>query len=245
MTVKPLGRKAYGSIPHLPGSRRGPGDHGCNEGILRILTQTARDTHDEIIVTEKIDGSNVAVARVGGELIPLGRSGQRASESRYEQIRQFASWAMSASPYSCFDHLLTEGEWISGEWLGMAHGTRYDLAGRAPFAAFDIFRGLDKFGGGARVPYAELCDRCAEAGISTAPLLHRGGPIPIAEVGHILGMHGHYGAIDTAEGHVWRLEREGAFEYLAKYVRPSKIDGLYLPSESGLPPVWNWEPGRP
>ena len=24
---KPLGRKAYGSIPHLPGSRLGPGDH--------------------------------------------------------------------------------------------------------------------------------------------------------------------------------------------------------------------------
>lgn len=24
MTEKPLGRKSYGSIPHLPGSRRGP-----------------------------------------------------------------------------------------------------------------------------------------------------------------------------------------------------------------------------
>jgi hypothetical protein len=25
---KPLGKKAYGSIPHLPGSRRGPADKG-------------------------------------------------------------------------------------------------------------------------------------------------------------------------------------------------------------------------
>ena len=33
---KPLGRKAYGSIPHLPGSRIGPGDHHCHEGQRRI-----------------------------------------------------------------------------------------------------------------------------------------------------------------------------------------------------------------
>lgn len=29
---KPLGRKLYGSIPHLPGSRLGPGDHHCQAG---------------------------------------------------------------------------------------------------------------------------------------------------------------------------------------------------------------------
>lgn len=30
--VKPLGGKSYGSIPHLPGSRLGPGDHHDNGG---------------------------------------------------------------------------------------------------------------------------------------------------------------------------------------------------------------------
>src|SRR5437868_8962216 len=34
--IKPLGQKGYGTIPHLPGSRRGPGDKGVNEGQFRI-----------------------------------------------------------------------------------------------------------------------------------------------------------------------------------------------------------------
>ena len=34
--VKPLGQKGYGTIPHLPGSRRGPGDRGVNDGQFRI-----------------------------------------------------------------------------------------------------------------------------------------------------------------------------------------------------------------
>ncbi len=27
---------------------------------------------------------------------------------------------------------------------------------------------------------------------------------------------------------------------LAKYVRPDKVDGAYLPEQSGKEPVWNW-----
>ena len=65
---KPLGIKAYGSICHLPGSRLGVGDHKLNEGQTRILTERARDKHDVVIVQEKLDGSNVAVARVNGAL---------------------------------------------------------------------------------------------------------------------------------------------------------------------------------
>ena len=37
MTNKPLGRKAYGSIGHLPNSRVGPKDHHIHEGQLSIL----------------------------------------------------------------------------------------------------------------------------------------------------------------------------------------------------------------
>lgn len=66
---KPLGIKAYGHVCHLPGSRLGPGDHKLTPGQARILTEKARDKHDRIIVREKLDGSNVAVARVNGELI--------------------------------------------------------------------------------------------------------------------------------------------------------------------------------
>src|SRR5437763_15316138 len=90
--TKPLGIKAYGSICHLPGSRLGPGDHKLNPGQARILTEKTRDKHDVIIVQEKLDGSNVCVARVGGVLIPLGRSGYSAVSSKYEQHQLFAGW---------------------------------------------------------------------------------------------------------------------------------------------------------
>ena len=45
-TVKPFGRLSYGSIPHLPGSRLGSGDHHITEGQARILTVKTRDKHD-------------------------------------------------------------------------------------------------------------------------------------------------------------------------------------------------------
>ena len=75
MQQKPLGSKNYGHIPHLPGSRMGPGDHKCHEGQTRIATAKVRDKNDEIFVQEKLDGSNVGVARIGDVLHALGRSG--------------------------------------------------------------------------------------------------------------------------------------------------------------------------
>jgi len=65
---KPLGIKSYGSIAHLPGSRIGIGDHKCHDGQMRIATEKARDRHDRIIVQEKLDGSNVGIARLNGEI---------------------------------------------------------------------------------------------------------------------------------------------------------------------------------
>jgi hypothetical protein len=64
--TKPLGIKNYGHIAHLPGSRMGPGDHKCHTGQERIATRQTRDRHDLVIVQEKLDGSNVGVARSTG-----------------------------------------------------------------------------------------------------------------------------------------------------------------------------------
>jgi hypothetical protein len=92
MPTKPLGHRNYGSIPHLPGSRRGPGDHKCHEGQAKIATEKARDKNDTIIVTEKLDGSNVGVAMVDGVIIPLGRAGYPALSSPWLQHKFFAQW---------------------------------------------------------------------------------------------------------------------------------------------------------
>lgn len=242
MTIptKPLGRKAYGSIGHLPGSRRGRGDHGCNPGHAKILTEKARDAGDHIIVQEKLDGSNVGVCKVGGKVIPLNRAGHVATTSPYEQHQLFAEWVRRE--YARFDHILDDGDWISGEWLAQAHGTRYDLTGREPFVVFDLFAK------GERLPYDALCWRnvlnemlCELKTFTLARLIHRGGPISIAAVLPLLEPSGH-GALEPVEGAVWRCERASAVEFLAKYVRPEKRDGCYLPGESGRPPVWNWRP---
>lgn len=230
--TKPLGRKAYGSIPHLLGSRRGPSDAGVNSGQHRICTERTRDAHDQIIVSLKLDGSNVAVANVAGALVALTRAGYRAVDSPYEQHHRFAAYV--AMRQMVFRSLLQPGEYMSGEWLAQAHGTRYDLTHRDPFVAFDLWQD------GQRVSYADFRQRVEDAGVVFAPLLHIGGPCTIATAMERADAR-LYGEVDMPEGAVWRVERHGVVDFLAKYVRPEKIDGCYLDSLTGQPPVWNWQ----
>jgi len=230
--MKPLGRKAYGHIPHLPGSRLGPGDHRVHAGQAAICETKLRDKHDRIYVTEKVDGSCCAVARVNGTLIPLGRAGYLAWTSKYEQHRLFAQWTAEHEALFAF---LRDGERVVGEWLAQAHGTRYALP-HEPFVAFDLM--ADDH----RVNHEELVARVGSF-LPLPRLLHSGSPLAVAEMLKLIAVSGH-GAIDPVEGAVWRVERKGRFDFLAKYVRHDKADGKYLPELSGQAPVWNWVPSR-
>lgn len=233
--AKPLGRKAYGSIPHLPTSRLGPGDHRCPDGQQAICMTKPRDRHDRVIVTEKLDGSNTAVANVGGAILPLTRAGYVATTSPYEQHHHFACWVRGR--YAAFADLLAPGEVLHGEWLGQAHGTVYRLT-HDPFVVFDLTRA------GVRVPWDETAARCAAGGLVTPRLLHDGGPVHLDAVLPLLAESGHGLAPgETVEGAVWRVERRGVFDFLAKWVRPDKVDGKYLEGVTGHPPVWHWRPG--
>lgn len=227
--VKPLGRKAYGSIPHLPNSRMGPGDHKCHEGQARIATIKTRDRHDTVLVQEKLDGTCVAVAKIGTEIVPLIRAGYRADSSHYRQHHLFAQWVYENQDR--FDRLLNDGDRAVGEWLAQAHGTRYDLTGREPFVLFDIMRD-DR-----RATWEEVVSR--SMGEFVLPYTFS-GPTSVAEAMQTLGEFGRYGALDPIEGAVWRVEREGRVDFLVKYVRPDKVDGSYLDSVTGEEPVWNW-----
>jgi len=230
--TKPLNRKAYGSIPHLPGSRMGPGDHHCHEGQKTICTEKARDKFDRVIVTEKLDGSCTAVANIGGEILSLGRAGWSAQSSPYEQHQLFAEWVRPQ--FERFADILGEGDWICGEWLAQAHGTRYDL-NHEPWVAFDIFHN------GKRLPYDEFSIRCQDVGI-TRPHVISDGPVFTIEAAMGALSTSFHGAIDPVEGAVWRVESCGQFDFLAKFVRPDKMDGCYLPEVSGRDAVWNWRP---
>jgi hypothetical protein len=228
--MKPLGIKSYGSIGHLPQSRLGPGDHKVTDGQARICLEKARDRHDTIIVQEKLDGSNVGVALKNGEIIPLIRAGFRARDSHYPQHHRFHEWAMANE--WCFRSVLDEGWRICGEAMFVAHGTIY--AGLvAPFFAFDIFNEKNE----RRQMGSVVCE-CTRAGIETPKTLSVGAPLPLDAALELLGERGHQGAQEPAEGVVYRVERQGKVDFLAKYVRPGKVDGKYL----GGPEISMWPP---
>lgn len=229
---KPLGGKSYGSIPHLPGSRMGPAEHCISDGQRDICCVKARDSHDVIIVQEKLDGSNVGVAKINGEIVPLTRSGYVANTSPYRQHSVFHEWAIANRKR--FDELLKDGQRVCGEWLYQAHGTRYSLP-HEPFVAFDIIEL------GKRSPWKLVEDMCFPLGFTTPQLLRYGKPVSIELVLGWLDYSGH-GAIDPVEGAVWRVERKGVVDFLAKYVRPDKKDGKYLPEISGEAEVINTYP---
>ena len=128
--------KNYDSIPHLSTSKMfQQADKKISEGQELILTKKIRDWKDLVIVTEKIDGSNVGIIKKNGDLIPITRAGYHALSSPYTQHRLFAKWVeLNKNKFEW----IPEGLRICGEWCIMAHGTIYDITGESPFVAFDI-----------------------------------------------------------------------------------------------------------
>ena len=217
--TKPLGKKAYGSIPHLINSRRGDGDRGIGEEEEKMFVSSKKNKNDIVIVQEKLDGSNVAIAKINGEIVALIRAGYTALSSPYELHHYFDKWVSVNKDK--FYNLLEDGEWVSGEWLMVAHGTLYNLH-HEPFVAFDIFNN------GKRVPYNQFKERCDDNNIVTPYLVHIGEPISVKEALNMLGKHGKHGAIDEVEGVVYRIERNDEVISLAKFVKQNKEDGKYF-----------------
>lgn len=228
-TTKPLGRKSYGSIGHLPSSRLGKGDHSVPEGQAQICTVKTRDRHDRVIVQEKLDGSCTAVAMVDGKILALGRAGYLASTSPHKQHRMFSEWVEENEER--FRDVLREGERLVGEWLAQAHGTRYDLLHVEPWAAFDLMRGA------LRVSFNEMRDR-VDIEFRRPTLLHDGGPLSVQDAMEIHETKRF--PSESTEGVVYRVERHRHVDFLAKWVKADKIDGKYLPEISGGDAVWNW-----
>lgn len=221
---KPLFGRAYGHIPHIPGSRMGPGDHHRQ---AEIATVKKRDRHDSVTVTVKLDGSCMAIARIDGVIVPLSRAGYIATSSKYEQHQLFADWVYQHQQR--FLNALSDGERFVGEWLAQAHGTRYVLP-HEPFVPFDVMVGAK------RLPIAET-----QADVCSLPMPHLicayGDSCSLEAAIAAIGTP-HHGEIDPVEGAVWRVERCGELDFICKWVRPEKVDGKYLPEITGGEPVW-------
>lgn len=229
--MKPLGYKAYGSIPHLPGSRLGDGDHHCHEGQAKIATLKARDKYDVIIVQEKLDGSCCSVAKINGQIVALGRAGYLATSSEFSVHHSFALYVeMNARRFS---ELLAEGERAVGEYLAQAIGTRYNLP-HEPFVVFDIMRGTK------RAIVNEVCSRTMPLDFIAPRIISTGKVLPIETAMALVEPSGH-GAIDPVEGVIYRVERKGEVDFLTKFVRHDKEDGKYFPENNNGIITWNDE----
>lgn len=212
--------KNYGSIPHLSSSKMSQqADKKITIGQENILTKKTRDWKDLIIVTEKLDGSNVGIIKKNNQLIPITRSGYHVRVSKYDQHKLFEKYLNKN--YDKFSWLPEKWR-IAGEWLIMAHGTIYDITNESPFCAFDIFNEKNE-----RILYLDFISLTYKYNIPTVKLLHIGQPISLKNALKLLN-GGHYGKPEKPEGVVYRVEREGNVDFLAKWVRSDKVDGKYL-----------------
>ena len=231
---KPLGKKSYGSIGHLPTSRLGSGDHHIHEGQARAVLE-ALPKGDLLIVQEKLDGSNVGVCRKDGKIIAINRAGWDCLSSPHEQHRMFAKWVQDNEERFSF---LLEGARVCGEWLALAHGIQYDLTGREPFVAFDVFTADEE-----RLQHHGFCDWIDQAGLARPHVYHAADQA--CPLSLVMMQPSGYGAVGPKEGLVYRWERprENRVLMLAKWVRPDKVDGELLPEVSGKPAIYNWRAG--
>lgn len=229
--------KRYARIPHLPGSRLGPSDRTVDPELAARCAGPGR-AGDRVIVSEKLDGSCVAIVRTAGGVTAIGREGRPCAASRNDGRRAFAAWVDARAARLAGG--LAEGEWLVCEWLVLAHGTRYALP-HGPAIAIDGFAP-----DATRWPFDDVRGRAARMELPVAHVVHDGDALPTADALARLGERGHHGALDPAEGVVYRVERAGAVVGLTKYVRADKRDGVYLADHSGGDHVWNtWQDDVP
>lgn len=231
--IKPIGIKNYGSIPHLSNSKLGEGDYYIGEGQERILTIKARDRHDNILVFEKYDGSNVGIAKFKNKIFALTRAGYEAKTSPYKQHHYFANWVRKRE--LLFDDMLKNGERITGEWLAQAHGLVYKIEVE-PIVFFDYFTPDNE-----RNLFEELGSKAIEYGLQLPRKLHEGQPITVDQLLPVLnektkGIE----SVELPEGMVYRVERKGKVDFLAKWVRKDFTTGKYIIGVDDKNLYWNY-----
>lgn len=230
--VKKVVNKSYDSIPHLSKSRLGEADSHIDAKQEAFLTAQLPPIDCILYIEEKMDGSNCAVIRKNGEIIPIGRSGYRCIDSNFEQHRRFHKYVMDRK--ESFEKLLPdEDDRVVGEWLAQAHGTIYPNV-TTPYLVFDLLKS------GKRIGYEEKREIFKKHGFQMVPLLMMvRRAVPIEEAISV--------ALDCnplTEGVVYRLERydkkmdKYVPHIIAKVVRMDKEDGKYLNSEN---PIWMWQ----
>lgn len=214
--MKPLGRSIYGSIPHLLTSALGKGDKYVHPGQDVIATIGTRDAHDTVIVQEKLDGCCVSIAKHQGDLLALTRRGYTAYSSPNPNHQFFHNW-FNFHKHE-FENVIEEGERIVGEWIYQKHCVSYN-AFHMPFVAFDCM--LDR----RRLTTKAFYERFQNV-FPLPAIVHAGGAISVVEAFGRLVLNGSVHGADHPEGLIYRVERHGEVDFIAKWV-----DGGFVPGK--------------
>lgn len=223
---KILKGRNYGSIPHLSDSKLGEHDKYAEPGQEKIIRTGGRDKHDRVFVSLKLDGTNVGVLRDGDELIPVQRKGFHCDSSPYEQHHKFSEFVTNNK--HIFLSLLQDGERVAGEWLYQASGIMYNISGH-PFFPFDLFTKNNE-----RISIESLQELINNKSPFQVP--------PFLDYGFKEDMQPNQDTYpwleslclatpirEEHEGLVYRVERKGKFDFMAKWVRQDFIPGQFLP----------------
>jgi hypothetical protein len=202
--------KKYPSICHLPNSKRGKDDKGIHAGMA-IYCESKYRPNTRVVVTEKVDGSNVSIINNNGNFLAVSRNGYLCTGSNYEQHVLFGvmvfNWIITGE---INNDILPVGERVVFESLTVPHGTRYKKAPK--YLLIDWF-GAD----GKRKLWSEYD---SFLGINKVVTLHDGVlPISVEDVIKTMPKKGFYGARDGFEGLVYRIEKDDKFNFFAKWVR--------------------------
>jgi hypothetical protein len=120
----------YPRTPHLEGSRLQEGD----EDLSQVRFSEIRNKH--LVVEEKLDGANVAVSFLSGELMLQSRGHYLRGGARERHYELFKLWA--AGHREELYSILGDRYIMYGEWMYSKHRVYYN---RLPhyFIEFDIF----------------------------------------------------------------------------------------------------------
>lgn len=213
--------KNYGSIPHLLGSKLGQHDKFITQGQNDIATKKARDWKDTIWVTEKIDGSNVGVVKQKDEVYAVTRSGYLCSESKFKTHHNFLNGFFHLFKND-LRQILNNGERMAFEFVDTKNPCSIEYE-------FNKVYLLDYFDlNNKRRPFLDLIWLSGLLNIDIPRIIHAGQPIDVKRlIKQEYALHSLY-TNEQAEGMVYRVERNGEFDFMAKWVRQDFIPGKLL-----------------
>lgn len=196
-----------------PGYPRIPRLEGESEDDLSVATATKEGwLRDEIVVEEKVDGSNVALWFDDNRIEVAGRAGREAMD-RGGQLGRLKAWANEQRRALS---VLLVGTWVAyGEWLWLQHSLEYDQLPDL-LIVLDLWHPCRGY-----APADERDERVQDAALVAVPTLYRGPLGSIERLGALTAASRFRSG--PAEGAVLRREHaDGRFDR-CKWLRPEFV----------------------